>query len=80
MAHSCAQGFSDTCSALIADSLMNATASGKQIYRGGLPAADDLAAVRFLYPAHGGPASPSDLTAKGDRSAQHRTQLAGQLE
>ncbi len=63
LAHSCSQGFADTCSALTADSLMKATASGKRIYRGGEPGADDLAAVRFIYPAHGGPASPSDLTA-----------------
>ena len=76
LAHSCAQGFADTCSALTADSLMKATASGKQIYRGGLPAADDLAAVRFLYPAHGGPASPSDLTA--GTIDQHSIELSWQ--
>ncbi len=76
LAHSCAQGFSDTCSALTADSLMKATASGKQIYRGGVPAADDLAAVRFLYPAHGGPASPSDLTA--ETIDQHSIELTWQ--
>ncbi len=74
LAHSCAQGFADTCSALTADSVMKATASGKHIYRGGRPNADDLAAVRFLYPAHGGPASPSDLTARA--VDQHRLALA----
>ena len=74
LAHSCAQGFADTCSALTADSLMKATASGKGIYAGGQPNADDLAAVRFLYPAHGGPASPSDLTAK--TVDQHSIELA----
>ena len=74
LAHSCAQGFSDTCSALTADSLMKATASGKGIYAGGRPNADDLAAVRFLYPAHGGPASPSDLTAR--TVDQHSIELA----
>ncbi len=74
LAHSCAQGFADTCSALTADSLMQAIASGKRIYRGGAPNADDLAAVRFLYPAHGGPASPSDLTAK--TVDQHSVELA----
>ena len=74
LAHSCAQGFADTCSALTADSLMQAIASGKRIYRGGEPNADDLAAVRFLYPAHGGPASPSDLTAK--TVDQHSVELA----
>ncbi len=63
LAHSCAQGFADTCSALTADSLMKATARGKSIYKGGQPNADDLAAVRFLYPAHRGPASPTDLNA-----------------
>ena len=76
LAHSCAQGFSDTCSALTGDSLMKATARGKHIYRGGLPNADDLAAVRFLYPAHSGPASPSDLTAKA--VDQHSLELAWQ--
>ena len=76
LAHSCAQGFSDTCSALTGDSLMKATASGRHIYRGGLPNADDLAAVRFLYPAHSGPASPSDLTAKA--IDQHSLELAWQ--
>ena len=76
LAHSCAQGFADTCSALTADSLMQATASGKRIYRGGQPGADDLAAVRFLYPAHGGPASPSDLTAT--TIDQHSVELAWQ--
>ena len=76
LAHSCAQGFSDTCSALTGDSLMKATARGRQIYRGGLPNADDLAAVRFLYPAHSGPASPSDLTAKA--IDQHSLELAWQ--
>lgn len=74
LAHSCAQGFSDTCSALTGDSLMKANPSGKQIYRGGLPNADDLAAVRFLYPAHGGPASPSDLTARA--IGRHSVELA----
>ena len=76
LAHSCAQGFSDTCSALTGDSLMKATARGRHIYRGGLPNADDLAAVRFLYPAHSGPASPSDLTAKA--TDQHSVELAWQ--
>jgi len=76
LAHSCAQGFADTCSALTADSLMKATASGTHIYRGGLPNADDLAAVRFLYPAHGGPASPSDLTA--ETIDQHSIELSWQ--
>ena len=74
LAHSCAQGLADTCSALTADSLMQATARGKRIYRGGEPNADDLAAVRFLYPAHGGPASPSDLTA--ETVDQHSVELA----
>ncbi len=76
LAHSCAQGFADTCSALTADSLMQATARGKRIYRGSRPNADDLAAVRFLYPAHGGPASPSDLTA--ETVDQHSVELAWQ--
>ena len=76
LAHSCAQGFADTCSALTADSLMKASARGKRIYRGGQPGADDLAAVRFLYPAHGGPASPSDLTAT--TIDQHSVELAWQ--
>ena len=76
LAHSCAQGFSDTCSALTADSLMKATARGTHIYRGGLPNADDLAAVRFLYPAHGGPASPSELTARA--IDQHSIELSWQ--
>ena len=76
LAHSCAQGSFDTCSALTGSSLMRASARGKAIYDGGQPNADDLAAVRFLYPAHGGPASPFDLTAK--TVDQHSVALAWQ--
>ena len=76
LAHSCAQGFADTCSALTSSSLMRASARGRQIYGGGRPSPDDLAAVRFLYPAHGGPASPSDLTAKA--LDQHSVELLWQ--